>query len=423
MIIIWLVAFTYMHNLQPVIIAEHSCANVFIVSTTKSLRDVVNSANEGDTIIVSPGVYKTGNIIIKQPLVIKGLDYPIIDGEYLHEIFTVTSSHVTIEGLKFIQTGKSSMEDKAAIKCLDAHHITIRNNILENTFFGIHLSNTNYARIECNLLHSSSQHEYELGNGIHLWKCKNALVQGNNISGHRDGIYLEFATNSIILDNFSNKNIRYGLHFMFSHDNSYMYNQFSNNGAGVAVMYTTNVSMMHNKFDNNWGSSSYGILLKDIRDSHVQYNEFYSNTTGIYMEGTSRINFKDNLFRNNGYAVKLMASCDDNTFSGNSFVLNTFDISTNGMAVYNNIDGNYWDKYQGYDLDRDGVGDIPYHPISLYSMIVEQVPSAVMLWRSFLVFLLDKAEKAIPLVTPENLKDNKPQMKRDDFNRQTNKTL
>ena len=37
-------------------------------------------------------------------------------------------------------------------------------------------------------------------------------------------------------------------------------------------------------------------------------------------------------------------------------------------------------------------------------MIVEQMPTAVLLWRSFLVFLMDRAEKALPVITPENLK-------------------
>lgn len=354
-------------------------------------------------------------MIIQKPIVLKGLDYPVLDGEFRYEVFTIASLDVVIEGFHIINTGRSSMEDMAAIKCLDAHNVILRNNILENTFFGIHISNTNNARVECNTLRSKSTYEYEHGNGIHLWKCKDADITGNNIHGHRDGIYFEFVTHSSISENISTGNIRYGLHFMFSHDDTYRHNVFKNNGAGVAVMYTANVTMLYNSFENNWGSSAYGMLLKDIRDSHVRYNEFIANTTGIYMEGTSRTIFEHNIFRENGYAVKLMASCDGNNFQNNSFVLNTFDVSTNGLAVFNKIDGNHWDKYQGYDLNQDGYGDIAYRPVSLYSMIVEQVPPAVMLWRSFLVFLLDRAEKVLPVVTPENLKDNKPLMKSHDF--------
>ncbi len=375
-----------------------------------SIINAVNMAKPYDTILVFPGTYYEGNIIINKPLHLKGLEFPILDGEKKYEVFTIAATHVIIEGFQIMNTGRSSIEDKAAIKCLDAHYVTIYNNRLVNTFFGIHLSNSNHATINCNSLVSNAEHEYEYGNGIHLWKCNHARIEGNDVKGHRDGIYFEFVTSSTILENKSSKNIRYGLHFMFSHDNAYMHNVFSNNGAGVAIMYTAKVTMMYNVFEKNWGSSSYGMLLKDIRDSEVRFNRFTGNTIGIYMEGTSRTVFENNHFRNNGYALKLMASCDDNIFTHNNFMGNTFDISTNGMTVFNNIDHNYWDKYEGYDLNRDGIGDIPYRPISVFSMIVEQVPPAVMLWRSFLVHLMDKAEKILPVVTPENLKDNKPGM-------------
>lgn len=126
------------------------------------------------------------------------------------------------------------------------------------------------------------------------------------------------------------------------------------------------------------------------------------------MEGSSRIAFTDNLFSGNGYAVRMQASCDDNVFTRNNFSSNTFDMATNGSLVLNTINSNYWDRYEGYDLNKDHVGDIPYRPVSMYSMVVERIPAAVLLWRSFLVFLMDRSEKAIPAITPENLKDDSP---------------
>lgn len=375
----------------------------------------VASAVDGDTIKVYPGLYKEANILITKSLYLLGIDQPVLDGEFKHEIFTIAASGVTINGFKIINTGRSSMEDKAAIKCLDANNVNISYNTLEHTFFGIHISNSTGIIIECNTLLTEGEHEYEHGNGIHLWKCSDAYIQGNEIEGHRDGIYFEFVTNSKIINNISRKNKRYGLHFMFSHNDEYYHNSFINNGAGVAVMYTTNVTMRYNSFEQNWGSSSYGMLLKDIRDSHVEFNIFSSNTSGIYMEGVSRTVFHLNEFRENGYAIKLMASCDDNTFSKNNFKGNTFDISTNSRTVLNSLDQNYWDKYQGYDRDRNGFGDVPYRPVSLFSMIIEQVPPAVILWRSFLVLVLDRAEKSLPAVTPENLKDESPKMKAHDL--------
>ena len=169
--------------------------------------------------------------------------------------------------------------------------------------------------------------------------------------------------------------------------------------------------MYNNTFEQNWGSDSYGMLLKDIRDSEVIGNAFIRNTIGIHLEGVSRTIFDKNNFFENGYAIRLQASCDDNTCRRNKFSSNTFDLATNGTMVLNTLEANYWDKYQGYDLNKDGIGDIPFRPVNLYAMIVERIPSAVLLWRSFLVSLIDRAEKVLPVATPESLKDNSPTMK------------
>jgi nitrous oxidase accessory protein len=176
-------------------------------------------------------------------------------------------------------------------------------------------------------------------------------------------------------------------------------------------MYTKGVKMIGNHFEQNTGAASYALLLKDIGDSRIEKCFFVRNTIGIYMEGSSRTVIQENEFRENGWALKIQASCDGNLLTKNNFVGNTFDVSTNGSISLNTITANYWDKYDGYDLDKDGVGDVPFHPVSLYGMIVEKMPTAVMLWRSFLVLLLDKAEKVVPAVTPENLKDDFPAMK------------
>jgi nitrous oxidase accessory protein len=71
---------------------------------------------------------------------------------------------------------------------------------------------------------------------------------------------------------------------------------------------------------------------------------------------------------------------------------------------------NYWDKYEGYDLDKNKIGDIPYHPLSLYAVIVEGNPPAMLLYRSFMVTLLDKSEKVLPSLTPDNFIDKQPLM-------------
>jgi len=169
--------------------------------------------------------------------------------------------------------------------------------------------------------------------------------------------------------------------------------------------------MFSNYFKENWGDGAYGLLLKEINDSRLDGNHFESNTMAVYAEGANRIDMVKNVFKNNGWALKIQASCTDISLRHNNFLGNTFDVGTNGSLVLNQFDGNYWDKYEGYDLNRDGIGDVPYRPVSLYSMIVERNPSAMVLFRSFMTSLLEKSEKILPTLTPENLKDNAPLMK------------
>lgn len=379
--------------------------------SVRSIQSALGLARNGDSIRIMPGTYREGNLIVQKSVTIIGINFPVLDGENKYEIFTIAAHDVSVIGLMLINTGVGSINDIAAINAIESNRLRVLNNRFENTFFGIHLANCSRSLIENNTLRSDLEAKHQLGNGIHAWKCDSITIRNNTVNGHRDGIYFEFVTNSLVENNFSHHNMRYGLHFMFSHDDEYRSNIFQDNGAGVAVMYTKGVKMTGNRFEDNWGASSYGLLLKDIRDSFIERNQFSKNTVGVYMEGSSRCSFSQNVFKENGWAVKIQANCDDNVFLKNSFLSNTFDMATNGSLVLNTVDYNYWDHYQGYDLDRDGVGDVPFHPVSLYSMVVEKMPSSVMLWRSFLVYLLDRTEKVAPSITPENLRDNHPVMR------------
>ena len=101
----------------------------------------------------------------------------------------------------------------------------------------------------------------------------------------------------------------------------------------------------------------------------------------------------------------------DNSIHHNNFLGNTFDVATNGTMMLNKFYKNYWDRYEGYDMNKDKIGDVPFHPVSMYSMLIEQNSNALLLLRSFMISILDKAEKAIPSLTPEHLKDEQPLMK------------
>lgn len=379
--------------------------------TVKTIQQGLLLAVNGDSIIVDAGHYHEKNIIINKSIFLVGIDHPVLDGDKKYEIISIKASGVLVDGFKIIRSGVSSIEDYAGIKIYNSRDVIIRNNILDDTFFGIYSQYGTHCIIENNTMTAYNKVEQESGNGIHCWKSDSMRIIANTINGHRDGIYFEFVKNSIIWRNVSEANLRYGLHFMFSNDDSYISNIFKNNGAGVAVMFSKNLKMINNYFEENWGTGAYGLLLKEISDGTIENNRFLKNTAGIFMEGASRIHMEKNVFENNGWAMQIQASCMDVLIVHNNFKNNTFDVATNGELMQNKFENNYWDKYEGYDLNRNGIGDVPYRPISLFSMISQRNASSMMLFRSFIVNLLDKAEKMLPVITPVDLKDDQPLMK------------
>ncbi len=376
-----------------------------------SLAAAVDLAQPFDHIVVEPGTYLEKGIVIDKPMTITGSPGAIFDAQGKGEIVTIHADSVTIQGLEFHNVGTSYIKDWAAISADRCYGCRIENNRLVNSFFGIYLRHSDSCFIQGNEVLGQAEMEMSSGNAIHLWYCKNVRIEDNRVVQHRDGIYLEFVENSLVQNNYSTRNIRYGLHFMFSDSNRYVRNEFVENGSGVAVMYSSFIEMIDNDFRNNWGPAAYGLLLKEIFDSKITHNTFYKNTTAVYAEGAIRTHIKNNHFESNGWAMKVLSSCMEDTITGNNFVSNTFSLFTNTPRNYNLYEMNFWSDYSGYDLNHDGIGDVPHRPVSLFTYVVEKSEPAILLLRSHFIGLLEFAEKAAPGVTPESLTDHKPLMK------------
>ena len=376
-----------------------------------TIKKAIEAAKSGDVILIDSGRYAEGEIVIVKPLTLRGNNWPVLDGTGKNQILCIRSNDVTVEGFQVQNSGYSSTQDWGAIKVINSNNVIIKRNRLNNNTFGIYLQNCTNSQVLNNRVIGHTVDEVNSGNAIHCWKSDQLTIRNNYVSGHRDGIYFEFVTNSLIANNTSFRNLRYGIHFMFSNNDTYTKNTFRQNGAGVAVMFSKQVTMTANHFEESWGSGAYGILMKEISDGKVAHNVFLKNTVGIFMEGTSRIQVTQNIFKNNGWAMRVQSSCVDNDINHNNYVGNTFDVGSNGELQLNKFSENYWDKYEGYDLDKNGIGDVQYQPVSLYSMIVEKIPAASLLLRSFMVTLMDRAERLLPGITPIQLKDDRPLMK------------
>lgn len=377
----------------------------------KTIKGGIEAAQDGDVVKVQKGVYQEFEIAVDKPITLLAEPGVVIDGQNQGEILTLEADGIIVDGFEIINVGSSYLKDFAAVRAKRIKDFVIQNLTVRKPFFAIFIEKSSHGKVLNNKIYGEAVNEFNAANGIHVWYSKHMEIKGNEIYQMRDGIYLEFTDYSVMDNNLSKDNIRYGLHFMFSQDNTVSNSSYINNGAGIAIMFSKNMDMFNNVFRDNWGGTAYGVLLKEAIDSTIKNNVFERNTTGINIEGSNRIVFENNDFQSNGWAINSRGANYRNKFTKNNFLDNSFDLAYNGPMNQNTFNGNYWSEYSGYDLDRDGVGDVPHRPVKLFSYLVNKSPEAIILLRSVFIDLVDFAEKVSPVFTPGDLMDETPSIK------------
>lgn len=377
----------------------------------KTIQSALEESQNGDLILIKAGEYKEETLNITKSISLIGEPGASIVHMGEGDTILILAANTTVKGLKTVGSGKSTYHDYAAIKASNTTGCNIVDNQIADSQYGVMIANSSGCKVSGNMITTKSVPVGLLGDGIHLWKTTNTKIIKNRVHGHRDGIYLEFAETGEIFDNIIRGNQRYGLHFMFSNDNSFRNNTFSENDAGVAVMYSKRIKMLNNEYADNKGSASFGLLLKDISDSEISGNEFLRNTVAIFMEGSNRNNILSNRFDKNGWAVRLLSSCDSNLFQGNAFLDNTLEIATNSQTNLNTFKGNYWAHHKNVDLDQDGIADLPYQPTSFSSFLLEKYNLSILLVGTPVLRFLDWAEQMFPAISPISLRDHEPLMR------------
>ena len=331
----------------------------------------------------------------------------------------IEANKVTLKGFKVRKSGRDLLKDESGIKVVNSEGVVIRDNNLEDVLIGIYL----YSSPGNTIINNSSTGRADYttqetnGNGIHLWKSPNNTIEENQLIKHRDGIYVEFSPGNIIRGNLSRENVRYGLHYMYSDRNTFEGNIFEGNGTGSALMYSRGIILRKNTFKDSLGLNGIGILFKSLSDSIAEENLIADNTVGIFLDEANRNIFTRNNFLRNGWAIDLFSSSTDNTLYANNFSDNNYQVMTDTERSINQFHkdstGNYWSDYQGYngyDLNGDGIGDIPYKPVKLTSYLVKRYPDLTIFIDSPGFQALAFAERVLPVLNPVNLADPYPLM-------------
>lgn len=379
----------------------------------RSIQQAIDAASHGDLIEVRAGVY-TGNIVLNKQITLEGIGRPVLRGEGKGSVVTVVADGCTVRGFIIEHSGGDLTREDSGVLLKSSSNL-IENNELRDILYGIYLYSSRGNTLRRNHVRGRLELEVgERGAGLHLWNSPDNTIEDNVISHQRDGIYIQNCNGNRIRRN-RVSDLRYGLHYMFSDENVFEDNLFSNNVAGAAIMYSNKIEFRRNAFVHNRGFSSFGILFQECNELLAEENFIVDNATGIFMEALRKTTFRRNTIANNDVALQMFSNSDANVFTENNFVNNLSPLQLIGRNTTTrwsqNGRGNFWSDYDGYDLNENGLGDVPLKIQNVFQYMEGNYPHLRLYLDSPAARALAMAEKTFPILRASSEVDDAPLMK------------
>ncbi|MFN8559483.1 MAG: nitrous oxide reductase family maturation protein NosD [Dehalococcoidia bacterium] len=346
-----------------------------------SVAAAIARAEPGATVTIPSGVYRE-RLVIDKPITLIGAGAPVIDAGGAGDVILITAEGVTVRGFVVQGSGRSVSDEPAAIR-IRANRATIEDNRIRDALYGITVEESNGHVLRGNQIEGILDFPAERrGHGFYLHYSTDNLIEGNELRQVKDGILLTFTERTAIRHN-TVTHVRYGIHYMYAKFIDMEDNIFTENITGGVLMYSNDITMTRNEFSHNRSAASgYGLAFKDVDNILLVDNMIHHNNMGLALEGSpftpgAYVTVRDNFVSLNRVAVGMFTTTNVG-FSGNTFAgnLRQVEAASGNLESKNQWSdagrGNYWDDYQGYDADGDGVGDLTYRYAGTFAALVEK---------------------------------------------------
>ncbi|WP_292389342.1 right-handed parallel beta-helix repeat-containing protein [Methanosarcina sp. UBA5] len=277
------------------------------------IQDAVNNAQNGDTIVVSPGIYIENINVNKEIAIISKTDVSgdmtnrtyVIGAVPANDVFSIKSNNVRITGFHILG-GPSGIDayQEVGLYLEGVQNCSLSNNTLMLNDVGIDLNNSHRNLLDNNQICLGST-------GIVLSRSNENKLSNNLVETNDEGILLDNSTNNTLMNNTAESN-------------------------DVGVLLDASITNMlgYNSISRN----SYGVIIENMAGSNIlTNNSLYMNGLGMHLKGSTGNMISLNKFFN------LVDAVDEGTNSWNS-----------------SSAGNKWKNYNGTDADGNGIGDTPY---------------------------------------------------------------
>jgi nitrous oxidase accessory protein len=385
---------------------------------TNVLQEAINKAPSGSILKLPKGVYK-GSIVIDKPLSIIGKERGVvIDGEGNGTVIKIKSSFVTLKNLEIINSGSRHENLDSAIKVKDATQCEISHCRIRDTLFGIDLQMVKNSIVSDNNISSKDLELGLRGDGLRLWYSNDNIIKNNRLIKSRDMV-VWYSHGNIIEGNYGEYN-RYSLHFMYAGKNIVKNNTYKHNSVGIFFMYSRDSIATGNIVQSSIGATGMGIGLKDVSNFTIKNNTVIYCAQGFYIdrspfEPDTHDWIEGNKILYNAEALHFHSLSENNVIKNNIIQGNIEDIvndSRGSKTNENEIEGNYWDNYAGFDRDGDNIGDTPHRVYQYADQLWVYNPDVKFFYGSPVISLLNFLSKLAPFSEPIFLmEDNKPKVR------------
>ncbi len=392
--------------------------SLFTFLEANILQNAIDTAPEGSILKLPAGVYK-GSITINKPLSIIGIEEGVvIDGEGNGTVITINSSYVTIKNVRITNSGDKHHTLDAAIKISDAKQCEISHCKIDDCLFGIDMQMVKKSIVSYNYITSKALDLGLRGDGLRLWYSNDNLIKKNSLIKSRDMV-VWYSHGNEIVENYGEYG-RYSLHFMYAGKNIVKDNHYKFNSVGIFFMYSKDTIATGNVIKSSLGATGMGIGLKDVSNFTLKDNTILYNAQGLYID---RSPFEPdthnwiigNKILYNAVALHFHSLSENNIIKDNVILGNIEDIVNNSRGSKTNeneIVGNYWDNYEGFDKNGDNIGDTPHKVYQYADQLWVYNPDVKFFYGSPVISLLNFLAKLAPFSKPLFLlEDEEPKVK------------
>lgn len=377
----------------------------------KPLQPLVDAAPEGSVLQVPAGTWR-GPVVLGKPLTLEGRGEVVLTGDGHGSVLTLKTHGAVVRGLRITGSGSSHDAMDSAVR-VQGDGNRVEHNVLDDVLFGVFVEAGNRNVVCANRITSKKEDHSLRGDGVRVWNGRHNQVVGNDVKDARDVTLANAAENRVARNRI--RGGRYGMQLVFAPRNELEENLLDGNLTGIAVLYSNDVRVLRNVVQHSRGVSGAGMAFKESGQVIVEENDVVHCAVGAKTNSPTSpeaiITFTRNRFAHNVAGMDFYGENGGHVLHGNRFEKNLVQVSVSAAmsARGNEWVGNYWDDYEGFDRDGNGVGDSPYEVYAFADRIWQEEPQATFFRNAPAMELLDFLERLAPFASPElTLRDEQP---------------